>query len=723
MYYAALCDPSNPAVLLQYANMLRSAKQLPEALQVYKVAAHYGVSAEIHIYIGQVLEDLGQLTQALTEYCASLNISETPLGFSCKANLLYKLGNRKNSAEVYALAVCKFPHDPQLLNSMGNIYLEKQALKEAFNCYSQAVHYSPYFVPAICNLSSVLRLNKQNKEAIEQASRAMLIDRNFVDAYICLGNALKDEGKLNDAVKCYEEAVKLSPKSVGALSNLGNSFKEAGLYKKAISCYHKVVEMSTWCPEIVNELVQAKLYVCDWRDLTFYMNKIKEILKYQLNEGQLPAVQPFHCFTYPIRLEDKLMISHSYAEQAKARAGICKFNHRVSYKKLRVGYVSSDFCNHPLAHLMQSVFGLHDFDNFDIILFSLTPDDGSVYRRKIASEALVVDLSSEKDDVKAAQIINSHQVDILINLNGYTKGARNEIFALQPAPVQVAYMGFPGTLGASYIQFMIADQVVVPLESAVHYSEKMIYMPHSYFVNDYAQSSHYVYKQDRPQRHDFGLPEDCFVFACFNQLYKIDEHIFKVWMSILKRVHNSVLWLLRFPPQGEEFIKQAAVQEGVPEERIIFTDTALKDVHINRCYLADLVLDTPLCNGHTTTCDALWSGAPVLTLPLEALASRVAASCLTAAGCTELIASDAEAYEETAVRLATASAEGQDELPYHIKKRQGSGELKKIRHKIEVSRSSPLFNTKAWVQAVERGLKAAYSQYQRGQGWSHISVS
>lgn len=741
MYYATQNDRTNPSILCQYANMLRYTKQLPEALQVFRVAAHFTRSADIHISIGQVLEELGRSELALAEYNHSLILAESAQGYFCKANLLNRLGMLKELTEVYMVALQKFPNDPQLLNSIGNIYLERQSLKEAMVCYSQAVHYSPYFVPAICNLSSVLRLNKQSKAAIEVASRAMLIDSNFVDAYICLGNALKDEGKVSDAVMWYEKAVSLSPKHIGAMLNLANSFKETGFYSKAIGYFHKVLEMTVWSSEasekdqgaawylqVLNELVQAKTYVCNWTDLPFYFDKLKEVLKAQLALGEIPAVQPFHCFTYPLRLEDKHLIAKCYARQAKERAGPVLFHHSatekdIPSKKLRIGYVSSDICNHPLAHLMQSVFGFHDRKQFEVILFTLTPDDGSVYRRKIASEVAIVDLSGWKDDQWAAHIINSHKIDVLINLNGYTKGARNEIFALQPAPVQVAYLGFPGTLGASYIQFMIADRVVVPLQLTQHYTEKMIYMPHSYFVNDHAQSSEYVLKDDRPTRQEFGLPTDKFIFASFNQLYKIDHHIFKIWMSILKRVPYSVLWLLRFPPQGEEFIRLAAEAEGITAQRIIFTDTVAKDLHINRCYLADLVLDTPLCNGHTTSCDALWSGAPVLTLPLEALAARVAASVLTAAGCPELIALTAAAYEETAVRLATGPIAAEDDLPYALQKRHGSTELKRMRHKVELSRKSALFDTKAWVKAMESGLRAAYDQYKRGSDWTHIQLN
>ena len=243
-------------------------------------------------------------------------------------------------------------------------------------------------------------------------------------------------------------------------------------------------------------------------------------------------------------------------------------------------------------------------------------------------------------------------------------------------------MGFPGSLGADYIEYLISDKVTTPSVYTNYYSEFIIWMPHSYFVNDYLQSSRFVLDMSlRPKRVNF-LPDDKFVFANFNQLYKIDPDTFRIWMSILRRVPNSILWLLRFPAHGETNIRRHAESQNIDPSRIWFTDLVSKKDHINRCYLADLCLDTPLCNGHTTTCDALWSGLPVVTLPLKIMASRVAAGLCNALECPEMIAKSPEDYEEKAVRLATGQVcPSLDwKLPEHIKDRLGSSELKALRH-------------------------------------------
>lgn len=268
-------------------------------------------------------------------------------------------------------------------------------------------------------------------------------------------------------------------------------------------------------------------------------------IKYQVDNKQLPAVQPFHAIIYPLAPEDKLTLSRKYAEHAQSLVmGYPIFQkHTKNDSKIRIGYVSSDFGDHPLSHLLQSIFKFHDRENFEIFGFALSPNDKSEYRYTVEAGCdFFTDLSSIENSYKAAQVIYNYNIDILVNLNGYTKGSRNEIFALKPGRVQVSFMGFPSTLGADYIPYMISDKTVCPPSYLHFYSEKMIWMPHSYFANDHAQSNREVLdSSNRPTRREVGLPEDKFIFANFNQLYKIDPDTFQIWMNILKRTPNSVI--------------------------------------------------------------------------------------------------------------------------------------------------------------------------------------
>ncbi|KAE8720242.1 putative UDP-N-acetylglucosamine--peptide N-acetylglucosaminyltransferase SEC [Hibiscus syriacus] len=332
----------------------------------------------------------------------------------------------------------------------------------------------------------------------------------------------------------------------------------------------------------------------------------------------------------------------AHSSLVASRVDLPPFNHPVPIpikrddgnQRLKVGYVSSDFGNHPLSHLMGSVFGMHNREN--VFCYALSQNDGTGWRQHIRSETEhFIDVSAMTSDV-IAKMINNDGIQILINLNGYTKGVRNEIFAMQPAPIQVSYMGFPGTTGADYIDYLVTDEFVSPLRYAHIYSEKLVHLPHCYFVNDYKQKNRDVLDPNcQHKRSDYGLPEDKFIFACFNQLYKMDPEIFNTWCNILKRVPNSALWLLRFPAAGEMRLRAYAVAQGVRPEQIIFTDVAMKHEHIRRSALADLCLDTPLCNSHSTGTDVLWAGLPMVTLPLEKMAARVAGSLCLATGLGE----------------------------------------------------------------------------------------
>lgn len=289
------------------------------------------------------------------------------------------------------------------------------------------------------------------------------------------------------------------------------------------------------------------------------------------------------------------------------------------------------------------------------------------------------------------------------------QGARNEIFAMQPAPIQVSYMGFPGTTGANYIDYLVTDEFVSPLRFSHIYSEKLVHLPHCYFVNDYKQKNQDVLDPScGHKRSDYGLPEDKFIFACFNQLYKMDPEIFNTWCNILKRVPNSALWLLRFPAAGEMRLRAYAVAQGVQADQIIFTDVAMKGEHIRRSALADLFLDTPLCNAHTTGTDILWAGLPMVTLPLEKMATRVAGSLCLATGLgEEMIVSNMKEYEEKAVSLAL-----------------NPPKLHTLANKLKAARlTCPLFDTARWVRNLERAYFKMWNLHCSGQKPQHFKVA
>lgn len=620
------------------------------------------------------------------------------------------------------------PH-PSFWNDLGNLYYKQNELSTAEQYYIEALKIDPSYSPALCNLASIYKLQGNLTLALSYSQAAMNVEPTFFDAYAHAGDILLQLGRSMESIDFYKRGLEINPAAYIMWNNLGNAYKDIGDFHSAILCYDTSFKLSNSCAEAFANLVYTKMIICDWEHRDENFKTLAGLIAVQFSKGELPSIQPFHTFIYPLDPLDKCVISQEYAKHAleKAKPYPLLVLKPFQNNRIRIGYVSSDFGNHPLSHLMQSVFGFHDRDNFEVFCFALSGSDNSEYRDKIMREAdLFLDLSSVYDFYEAAKVIYNYDIDILVNLNGYTKGARTEIFACKPARLQVAYMGFAGTHGASYIPYLISDKVATPPEALEYYTEKMIWMPHSYYVNDYMQSMPFIIQGLRTTRAEHGLPEDKFIFANFNQLSKIDPDIFDIWCDILKAVPNSVLWLLKFPTAGENNLKSYAQKKQIDPNRIIFTPLAPKNVHVMRCALADLNLDTPFANGHTTGCDVLWSGCPMITLPLKDMHSRVGASLCKALECPEMIAQSHSDYIQKAIEWATGpnNLESNKLLPDHISHRFGSTALKKLRYKIEQKRcTAPLFNTKQWVRDLEKGLTMALKLEVLENKYAHIDVS
>lgn len=562
------------------------------------------------------------------------------------------------------------------------------------------------------NLAVIYKQQGNYADAISCYNEVLRIDPMAADGLVNRGNTYKEIGRVSEALQDYIHAINVRPTMAEAHANLASAYKDSGLVEAAVKSYKQALQLRPDFPEATCNLLHTLQCVCSWEDRDKMFEEVEGIIRRQVKMSVLPSVQPFHAIAYPLDPMLALEISRKYAQHCSvvaSRYALSPFKHpqpipiknEGGCQRLRVGYVSSDFGNHPLSHLMGSVFGMHNRENVEVFCYALSPNDGTEWRQRTQSEAEhFVDVSAMSSDM-IAKLINEDNIQILVNLNGYTKGARNEIFAMQPAPIQVSYMGFPGTMGASYIDYLVTDEFVSPFSSAHIYSEKLVHLPHCYFVNDYKQKNRDLLDPScHPKRSDYGLPEDKFLFACFNQLYKMDPEIFTTWCNILKCVPNSALWLLKFPAAGESRLRAYAASQGVLPDQIIFTDVAVKNEHIRRSALADLFLDTPLCNGHTTGTDILWAGLPMITLPLEKMATRVAGSLCAATGLgEEMIVDSMEEYEERAVSLAL-----------------NPSKLEALRNRLKAVRlTCPLFDTTRWVKNLERAFFKMWNLYCTGQ--------
>ena len=713
-------------------NTLKESGKLVEAEVAYREAIKLRPDfAVAHGNLALCLYEQGRTRDAVRTFRHAIQLEPNfPDAFNNLGNALREDEQLDEAIQCYKSALELKPDHPHAYNNLGNALKDKGMVKEAVHCYMTAARLMPKFAAAHSNLGSLLKEQGKVEQALAHYQEAVRIDPLFADAYSNMGNAYKELNHLDDAIKCYTTAIKIDSELADAYSNLASAYKDGGRVGDAITCLRKALELKPRFADAIATLTHALATVGDWRGRKKGLEDLEAVTRRQLQrEGAVPSLQPFHALHYPISAALRLEVARRHAARAKASLSLVSmppftFIPKPPEERLRVGYVSSDFGNHPLSHLMQSVFGLHNRERFDVFCYSTSASDNSSYASRIRSTAEhFVDLS-ELNNAEAATRIHADGIHVLIDLNGFTRGARTAIFALNPAPLQIAYMGFCGSMQADYIHYTVADRVVVPPSHQEQFSEKLLYVPNSFFVNDHRQSARAVLDEPGeatsssdmlgdgvsllPKRADYGLQEDTFVFCCFSQVAKMDPNTFKLWMKILKKVPNSVLWLLRFPPLAETNLLAEAKEEQVSAERLHFSDVVPKAEHLARCRLADLSLDTMLFNGHTTSCDMLWGGTPVLTRAGESMAARVGASLLKAAGLPELIASTEEEYVELAVSLAT-----------------DRDQLFALRQRLENSREScALFDTPRWVRNFEKALGEAWRQHEErdDEPRGHIEV-
>lgn len=384
------------------------------------------------------------------------------------------------------------PTHADSLNNLANIKREQGYIEEATKLYIKALEVFPEFAAAHSNLASVLQQQGKLNEALVHYKEAIRIQPTFADAFSNMGNTLKEMQDVTGALQCYTRAIQINPAFADAHSNLASIHKDSGNIPEAIQSYRTALKLKPDFPDAYCNLAHCLQIVCDWTDYDARMKKLVSIVADQLDKNRLPSVHPHHSMLYPL--------SHDFRKAIAARhANLCLEKIHVLHKppfkfsrelvgRLKIGYISSDFGNHPTSHLMQSIPGLHDRSKVEVFCYALSPDDGTTFRSKVCRESEhFIDLSSLPCNGKAADKIYQDGINILVNMNGYTKGARNEIFALKPAPIQVMWLGYPGTSGASFMDYIVTDTVTSPMELQSQYSEKLAYMPHTYFIGDHKQ--------------------------------------------------------------------------------------------------------------------------------------------------------------------------------------------------------------------------------------------
>ncbi len=521
---------------------------------------------------------------------------------------------------------------------------EARAYASAETRFKAALAIVPGRLSALVNLAVMLFHQEKLTEAISVPDAALAIDPNDTEALVALGSAEAKLGHLTRAAAAMERAVATAPGNPMALMGRASVHLKLRQYDLAIADYQSVRRIDPSRETLAGQMVTAKINACDWRDLDADIARLLEGIR-----NGTDLVEPFYLLAVESSPADQLQcatatVRRNYPQQPALWTG-----NRYEHNRIRVAYVSGDYRAHPLSRLMAGIFEHHDRSRFEITAVATAPDDGSEERRRIAAAPeRFVDLGG-RSNAEVAQWLSAAEIDVAIDLGGLTDNGRPAVFAMRPAPVQVSYLGFPGTSGAPFIDYLVADRTVIPPEMRRYYSEKIATLPDTYYPTD----DSWPVALQPPSRAAAGLPADGFVFCCFNSSYKITPEIFAIWLRLLRAVPSSCLWLLGTNPDAEKHLRREAARQGVAPERIVFAPRASFTDHLARQQLADLALDTLPYNAHTTACDALWAGLPVITCPGATFPSRVAASLLGAMDLGELVTATLADYEALALALAT----------------------------------------------------------------------
>ncbi len=594
----------------------------------------------------------------------------------------HRKGKLKPAARLYRAVIAADPRNVAALEMFGMLLAQEKQYPEAERHLRAALSMSPDSLPAKYNLANTLRLQSRYEEAaplLEAVAEAMP-DR--AEVQVNLGVTLFELERLNDAMRAFGRAADLDPSSVAALFNLGRSAQLSARLPIALSALQAAAKLAPGDGDVLDALAkalaangdvaQAKTVherrvatageppfertmayahncarLCDWDNA----ERVRDAALKRVAVGG-SGVEPFALLS----LLDDPAVHRSAAElwsrQYDRRAPVPRPAARPSPERLRIAYVSGDFASHPLSLLMAGVFERHDRARFEIIGLSTGPDDGSAIGKRVRDAFDVLEDVSMWPVARIVEYARVRQIDIAVNLTGYTDYARSGAFASRLAGVQVGYLGYPSTMGATWMDYVLADPVVAPDHALAHFTEAVARLPHCFQAND----DKAFQPKEAPPRHSLGLPQDAVVLASFNNSYKINRQMFGAWMSILRAVPDAVLWLFAPSQSMSDALRQAAVERGVDPQRVVFAGFQPFEAHLARQLQADLFLDTVPYNAGATASAALWCGLPVLTIAGQSMPARMGASLLTAVDLPDMIAPDLPAYIDRAIALASDPA-------------------------------------------------------------------
>ena len=680
--------------------------------------------------LGVMYAHLKNYEQALDAFNKIIRHNENDvLALSNKAQCLNELGRFQETVDVCnkILSLDKFKLDAYL--ARGAALLELKDHEQALSNYQKIVGFNQTHGLGWCGTGNALYRLKRYDEALAAYDRALSIKSDLENAWLGRGNAFCDLKRHDEALAAYDKALSIKSDLENAWLGRGNVFYDLKRHDEALAAYDKALSIKSdlenawlgrgnvFCDlkrhdealaaydkalrldpdlEYAEGLrLHTKMHLCDWTNIEGDISQLLSNLR-----NQKPLI-PFVLLSIPSSPMEQLQCAKGFIARQRSFPAPLWRGEIYSHDRIRIAYLSSDFNEHALASLIAGLFEVHDKARCQVFALSSGPSQNSPMRQRIAGAVEHFIDVRDKSDQQIAELIRRLEIDIAIDLNGLTSGGRSNVFARRAAPLQVNYLGYTATMGADFIDYIIADPTIIPQEQFASYAERVVWLPDTYQVNWKRRIS----EQGRTRR-ECDLPDEAFVYCCFNNPYKILPDIFDIWMRLLRAQQTSVLWMLDAHPTTCANLRQEAEKRGVSANRLVFAPRAPLPEHLARHQHADLFLDTLPYNAHTTASDALWSGLPVLTQIGQTFAGRVAASLLNAIGLPELITHSRHEYESLAVEL-TLNRE----------------KLSNIKEKLNKNRlTMPLFNTALFARYIEAAYAAMYQRHQAGLPPDHIEI-
>jgi predicted O-linked N-acetylglucosamine transferase (SPINDLY family) len=691
--------PEHLAALNLLSILLTQLDRLEEAEQYVRRALDPSTTSDATFYnYGIILKRLKRPVEALEQFDHALGrnaaVAET---WNNRGAVLNELGRYREAIADFDKAIAINPFYVDAFCNKGRSLGELKLHDESLAAYDTALMRKPDLAEAWVGRGNVFTEMKRRADALAAFDKALTLKADLAEAWLGRGNIFVELKNYDDALAAFDKALALKSDLAEAWLGRGNVFNECGRYADAVWAYDEALKTKPGMKIVEGLRLHAKTKICDWKNLD---DEIASLLS-GIRARKLVSL-PFPLLSIPASSAEQLQCAQSYIADQLSHLAIWR-GERYAHDRIRVAYVSADLNDHPVGRLMAGVFEWHDRSRFETTAISLGPEDDSETRLRLKTTVdRFVDARSY-DDRKLAEFIREHEIDIAVDLNGFTKGERLNTFARRPAPIQVNYLGYAGTLGADYYDYILADRIVVPEDQFRFYSEKVAWLPDSYMPSESPRQV----SEHAPTRGEFGLPQVGFVFCCFNNLYKITPDRFRVWMRLLKATAGSVLWLSEGDSVATSNLRREATICGVAPERLLFAPR-LPDLtdYLARYGCADLFLDTSPYNAHATANDALRAGLPVLTCLGSTFAGRVAASLLNAVGLSDLVTTSADEYEALALKLA------------HDPQALASFKTKLTRDRERHS----LFDTKRFAKHIESAYVAMWEKYQRGKPPASFAV-